>query len=139
MQAHIGVALAHGAHQRHAQHIGYGGRQAHADGARQPRLLGGVNGLCGVAQGELGFMKKGLARFGGDDAARCALQQAGGEFGLQAADLLAERGLHHVQIQRGTAHGAQFNNSYKVAQLAQFHGKSSHPQQLTGAGIIAYL
>jgi hypothetical protein len=39
-----------------------------------------VNGLLGMAQGQLGLVEKGLAGLGGDDAARCALQQPGREF-----------------------------------------------------------
>ena len=123
MQAHIGVALAHGAQQRQTQHGGRGRRHAHADAAGQTRLLRRPNSLLSVPQHQLRLMKKRQPGFGGRHALGAALQQAGREFAFEPADLLAQRRLHQLEVLRSAADAAQLNDPDKVAQLAQLHLK----------------
>ncbi|MNV58690.1 hypothetical protein D3C71_1510770 [compost metagenome] len=125
VQPHVRVACAHGLHQWQAEYARSGGRQPHGDGARQPRLLRRAHGLVGMAQGELRLAKERQPCLCGRDAARRALQQARGQLALQPGDLLAERGLHHVQVQRSAAHGALLHHTHEIAQLSQFHGRAS--------------
>jgi hypothetical protein len=69
-----------------------------------------------------------------------ALQQPGGEFAFQPADLLAQGRLHEAQVLRRAAHAAQLHNPHEIAQLAQFHRKKSlHASRHVMAGIIAHL
>ena len=75
-----------------------------------------------MAQGQLGLAKERQPGLGGHSALGRALQQAGAQLTLQPADLLAQGRLHHVQIECGPAHGAEFDDADEIAELAQFHG-----------------
>ena len=98
--------------------------------ARQPRLLRRTRCLVGMAQRQLRLAEErqpGLSRhsaFGG------ALQQPGAQFALQPADLLAQGRLHHVQVERRPAHGAELDDADEVAELAQFHGGAMVAQRV---------
>src|SRR3989344_1118153 len=72
-------------------------------------------------------------------AARTALQQARGQLALQPRDLLAERGLHHVQVQRSAAHGALLHHTYEIAQLSQFHRGPRGPSMVAQDGLAPAL
>ena len=71
----------------------------------------------------------------GVDALAGALQQAGGELALQPADLLAEGGLHQLQVQRGAADAAELDDADEVPQLAQFHAAIVRKVAAPGLGI----
>jgi len=48
-------------------------------------------------------------------------QQALAQLQLQQAHLAAQRGLRHVQRQRGAGEAAQFGHADEIFQLAQVH------------------
>jgi hypothetical protein len=78
-----------------------------------------------MAQRQLRLAEKRHAGFGGRDALGGALQQPGGKLALKPADLLAQRRLHQVQVQRRAADAAEFDHPHKIPQLPQFHGRSA--------------
>jgi hypothetical protein len=78
-----------------------------------------------MAQGQLRLAEEGHPGFGGRDALAAALQQPGRELALKPADLLAQRRLHQVQVQRRAAHAAKLDHPHKIPQLPQFHGRSA--------------
>jgi hypothetical protein len=86
--------------------------------AGQPRQLGGAHGVVGMADGQLRLPPERQSGIGGHHAAGGALQQPGGQFALQSADLLAERRRPHPQLQRSAPHAALRHHADKIAQLS---------------------
>jgi hypothetical protein len=56
-------------------------------------------------------------------AVRCSSRVL--KLALKPADLLAQRRLHQVQVQRRAADAAEFDHPHKIPQLPQFHGRSA--------------
>ena len=115
MQADVGIAFAHRVNKRHPENGGGAGGHTDADVAGKARLARGENRIIGVTQRELRLGVEGEAGAGRHYAARRPLQQANGEFVLQARHLLAKRGDADIQVKRGAAHTAGFNNTHKIA------------------------
>jgi hypothetical protein len=77
--------------------------------------------LVRMPQRELRFAKEGHPRLGRRHALAAPLQQARGQFAFEPADLLAECGLHQLQVRCRPANAAEFHDPDEVAKLSQFH------------------
>ena len=61
------------------------------------------------------------SRFGEDDALRAARDQLPIQLGLQAGEMMADRGLRDVQLICGARQAAGLDDSNEVTKLAQVH------------------
>ena len=92
----------------------------------------GVFAFDDVAAGSFEFAEdgasageKGFADFGEADGAAEAIEQADAEFGFEFEDLLRERRLGDVRMFGGSREAAGGGDGAEVAELVEFHGKSS--------------
>ncbi|HEY3790483.1 MAG TPA: hypothetical protein VGM09_01540 [Bradyrhizobium sp.] len=60
-------------------------------------------------------------RFGQDDAFRTARDQLPSQFGLQAGEMMADRGLRYMQLMRGAREAAGLDDPNEVTKLPQVH------------------
>ena len=125
-----GMARAHGAQQRQRQAGGgRAGREPDRHRAREP-LAGGVHvdpRLLALAQDELGVAVEHLAGFGRRHAAFGPQQQLLPDLALQRRQLLAERGLGHVQDVGGLGQAADIDDLHEILQAPQIHGLPHQP------------
>ncbi|KUZ34854.1 hypothetical protein WS52_17670 [Burkholderia territorii] len=73
-----------------------------------------------MAQHQLRLMPERKAGISGLNSGFRPLQKTDRQFAFQPTDLLAQRGRHHVQLQRSTAHAAAFDNTDEIAKLPKF-------------------
>src|SRR5690606_21024708 len=77
--------------------------------------------LINVAEGQLRLPKEGEPCIGRHHTRGATLQQTGGQFGFQAADLLAQCRRDDAEILGGLAHAAALDHAGEVAKLTYFH------------------
>jgi len=81
-------------------------------------------GAADRAQYRIGFVQQRLAGDRQLHAAGAANEQRDAEFGLQRADLLAERRLLHVEPPRRTGDVPLLGDGDEVAEMTQFHARA---------------
>jgi hypothetical protein len=81
----------------------------------------GAGGLGGV-QDRDGVGAQRLAGLGDDQAAPDPVEELDGELGLQATDLVRQRGLCHVQVLGRGAEGAVLTGGEEILELRQGQG-----------------
>ena len=84
-------------------------------------MLGSAHGLLGMAQGELSFTQKSQPGLCRHHTFTAALQQARRQLAFKSADLLAQRRLHQIEVERSAAHATEFNNTNEIFKLPKFH------------------
>jgi hypothetical protein len=119
------VLFQHRAHQRHADRLH--SRIRHADRDLAGDHIGAVPDLAlgrrHRAQDDAGVLVEAFAGRGRFHAARLALEQRHGEFGLQISDVMAERGLRDIGLVGSPRQVALLVNRDEIAELAGIHGQ----------------
>src|SRR5207245_11272878 len=78
------------------------------------------------AKDGVGARQKRLAKLGKPDGAAEAVEEPRAEFILQLEDLLGKRRLGYVRLFRGAAERAGLSHGAEVAELVEFHRRTSN-------------
>ena len=76
-----------------------------------------------MPQNCLGVAVQHAAGFGEENTLGPARDQLPSQLGFQAGEMMADRGLRHVQLIRGARQAAGLDDTDEVAKLAQVHGR----------------